>query len=82
MPVSPDPAHALLVSRGGAPFLLWVDAVEGTLEAGEADLEPVAIEGNPIPLTPALVRRADGVLPVLALQALDPGHLIGRATAG
>ena len=77
MPISPDPVHALLVSRTKHPFLLWVDAVEGTLEAGAADLEAVSVEGNSVPLTPALVRRPDGVLPVLALEALDPGALIG-----
>lgn len=76
-PVAPDPAHALLATRGDSPFLVWVDSVEGTLDAAPADFEPIAIDGNRVPLTPALVRRPDGVLPLLSLEALDPGALIG-----
>ena len=79
LPIAPDPEHALLVTRGDSPFLVWVDGVEGTLDAGPSDLEPVAIDGNRVPLTPALVRRPDGVLPLLSLEALDPGALIGVA---
>ena len=76
-PVSPDPAHALLVSRGASPFLVWVDDVEATLDAAPSDVEPLNIDGNRVPLTPALVRRPDGLLPLLSFEALDPGRLIG-----
>ena len=79
LPVAPDPAQALLVTRGEAPFLVWVDGVEGTLDAGPSELEPVSIDGNRVPLIPALVRRPDGVLPLLSLEALDPSALFGGA---
>lgn len=81
------PEHRLiLLSTAGRRFLLWVDAVDDVVAAAAGVLVAVAsAEARSLTgrLTPRVLRLDDGLVPILAPEALDAaraGAIPGGAT--
>ncbi len=55
-------------------FLLWVDAVEQSLEIDASQIEQVATSSGSV--ATQLVRFADETLPLVRAEIFDPGELI------
>jgi chemotaxis signal transduction protein len=68
--------HHLIEIHYPRRYLLWVDAVETTLELSPEQVEPIATSAGA--LANHLVRFADQTLPLVRPEAFDPGELLGR----
>jgi chemotaxis signal transduction protein len=68
--------HHLIELHYPRRFLLWVDAVESSLELNSEQIETIATA--PGALANQLVRFADETLPLVRPEAFDPGELVGR----
>jgi chemotaxis signal transduction protein len=55
-------------------FLLWVDAVEQSLEIADSQIEQISTSAGSV--ASRLVRFADETLPLLNPEVFDPGDLI------
>ncbi len=69
--------HHLIELNSPRRFLLWVDAVETSLEIDPAQIEAVATSADAF--VKHLVRFADETLPLIDVAVLDPGDLISQA---
>jgi chemotaxis signal transduction protein len=68
--------HHLIEIHHPRRYLLWVDAVESSLELNSDQIENIATA--PGALAHQLVRFSDETLPLVRSEAFDPGELVGR----
>jgi chemotaxis signal transduction protein len=68
--------HHLIEIHHPRRYLLWVDAVETTIELNPEQIEAIATSAGA--LANQLVRFADHTLPLVRPEAFDPGQLLGR----
>ena len=63
--------HRLVCLRARAPYLMWVDSVDGVVPIADGELSDVPGQTNG-PLVPQVLRVGDAIVPVLAPTALEP----------
>jgi chemotaxis signal transduction protein len=70
------PDQRLLVVTTPNIYLLWLDRVDDVLVAQPEDFHAVAVSPNAHPLSPSVLSVGGELIPVLSLEALNPGPII------
>jgi purine-binding chemotaxis protein CheW len=70
------PDQRLLVVTAPNVYLLWLDRVDDVLIAHPEDFRAVVVSPGAHPLSPFVLSVGDELIPVLSLEALNPGPII------
>ncbi|MFN3267545.1 MAG: chemotaxis protein CheW [Deinococcales bacterium] len=71
-----DLEHHFIEMKYPRRVLLWVDAVENSLELNQEQIEPIVTSAGA--LASQLVRFPEETLPLVRPEAFDPGDLLRR----
>lgn len=75
------PEQHLVLTAAGTRFLVWLDRAESLVQVPGAAIDRVEAREER-PLVSGVVRMADGTVPVLSPEALDPGAIIRNEMGG